>query len=140
MNPLMRLGIAGHVKLYRSTKGRKGNEIKGMPVLLITTVGRKSGEARTVPLVFVEHEGKRVIAASAAGAPSHPAWFLNMEANPAITVELGEDRYEAVARITEGDERALLWDKMVEVGKFFAGYQLKTSRLIPVIVLEPADR
>ncbi len=140
MNPLMKLGVAGHVKLYRSTKGRRGGQIQGMQVLLITTVGRKSGEARTVPLVCIEHEGKRVIAASVGGAPNHPAWFLNMEANPAVTVELGEDQYEAVARVTEGDERALLWDKMVEAGKFFAGYQLKTSRLIPVIVLEPAAR
>ena len=137
MNPLMRLGIAGHVKLYRSTQGKKGGVVSGMPVLLLTTTGRKSGQQRTVPLVFIEHEGKRVVAASAAGAPKHPAWYLNLADKPAISVEVGAESYGATARITEGDERALLWQKITEASDIFEGYQKKTDRQIPMIVLEP---
>jgi len=138
MNALMRLGIAGHVKLYRSTGGRKGAMVQGMPVLLVTTTGRRSGQPRAVPLVYIRDGDHYVIAASAGGAPKHPAWFLNLRDQPAVRVQVGAEEWDAAAEITEGDDRAALWARLVQAGAFFAGYQEKTSRVIPMIRLRAA--
>jgi deazaflavin-dependent oxidoreductase (nitroreductase family) len=97
MNPLMRMGIAGHVKLYRSSNGTKGGSIKGMPVLLLSTTGRKSGKERTVPLVYVEDGENWLIAASAGGAPKSPAWFFNIQADNRVTVQVGTEVHGAEA-------------------------------------------
>ncbi len=138
MNPLMKLGIAGHVKLYRSTNGKAGGVIQGLPVLLLTTTGRKSGKERTVPLVFIEDDGNRYITASAAGAPTHPAWFLNLQAQPAVQVQIGADTRAVTAEVVGPEQRDELWALFIKAGSFFGDYQKKTTRVIPIIKLTGA--
>jgi deazaflavin-dependent oxidoreductase (nitroreductase family) len=108
----------------------------GRPVLLLTTTGAKTGEPRIAPLVFSRDGDNLVIMASKGGAPAHPAWFLNIQANPMVTVETGGEKYEARAVITEGAERDRLWDAHVALNPSFADYEQKTTRLIPAIRLE----
>ena len=134
MNPLMKFGIAGHVKLYRSSGGKRGAEVTGMPVLLLTTTGRKSGKPRTVPLVYTEKDGIRYIAGSYGGNPKHPAWFLNLRENPNVKVQVGADEQDIVAEILPSDERAAIWPMFLETSQF-VGYEKKTTREIPVIRL-----
>ncbi len=108
----------------------------GRPVLLLTTTGAKSGEPRLVPLVFSRDGEDLVIMGSKGGAPAHPAWFLNLQANPIVTVETGGEQYQARAVITEGEERGRLWDAHVALNPGFADYEKRTTRLIPAIRLE----
>ena len=136
MNAVMRLGIAGHVKLYRATNGSKGAVVQGMPVLLLSTKGRKTGKERTAPLVYIEEGEGWVIAASAAGADKHPAWFLNLRDAPRVTVQIGAEIFQADCMIhAEGDRRDELYADLSAKGPFFKGYQEKTSRVIPIIEL-----
>jgi deazaflavin-dependent oxidoreductase (nitroreductase family) len=139
-NSLMKLFIGGHVGLYRLTGGRFGNEVKGLPVLLLTTTGRKTGQSRTVPVVYIEDGGNFVIAASMAGAPTHPAWFNNLTANPDVIVEVGARTLFARAEVAGPEERRRLWAKLNAAAPFFENeYQVKTSREIPLVVLVPSS-
>jgi deazaflavin-dependent oxidoreductase (nitroreductase family) len=108
----------------------------GRPVLLLTTTGAKTGAVRTVPLVYSRDGDHPVIIASKGGAPAHPAWFLNLRANPVVTVEVGLERFQARAVITEGAERDRLWAAHVALNPGFADYAKRTTRLIPAIRLE----
>ena len=108
------------------------------PLLLLTTTGAKSGEARTTPLVYSRDGEKVVIIASMGGAPKHPAWYLNLAANPRVTVELGTEKFEATASATEGAERDRLYAKQAELMPAFTEYEQKTTRRIPVVLLERA--
>ena len=107
----------------------------GRPVLLLTTKGAKSGQPRLAPLVYSRDGDGYVIMASKGGAPTHPAWYYNLIANPAVTVELGSETFEARARVTEGAERDRLFAERVTTSPNFAEYQRRTARLIPVVVL-----
>jgi len=135
MNLGMKLFVGAHVFIYQASGGRVATTMGGRKLVLITTTGRKTGQARTVPAVpFLD--GERVfVMASMAGAPEHPAWFRNLEANPAVTVQLGRDRWPARARILEGEERTALWERICADMPNFAAYQNKTSRVIPVVEL-----
>ena len=118
------------------------------PCLILTTIGRRSGEKRSAPLIYgkVGKVGKvpsgagsdydYIIIGSKGGAPEHASWYLNLVANPEVEVQVGADRFAARARIASGDERARLWAQMVDVYPPYAEYQSKTTRKIPVIVLE----
>jgi len=108
----------------------------GRPVLLLTTTGAKTGEPRLVPLVYSRDGDSPVIMASKGGAPAHPAWFLNLRANPIVRVEAGGETYHARAVITEGAERDRLWAAHVAQNPGFADYEKRTTRLIPAIRLE----
>lgn len=135
MNPLLRLLIKGHVWMYRSSRGKRGGSINGMEVVLLTTRGRKSGAQRTVPVVrYVEGDQSYVIA-SMGGQPQHPAWFFNIEANPDVEVQIGADRWRARAEVLPQEQRAGIWPKITAAMPNFAGYQKKTSRVIPVVRL-----
>jgi deazaflavin-dependent oxidoreductase (nitroreductase family) len=105
--------------------------------LLLTTRGRKSGEPKTVPLIFVPDGDNYVIIASLGGAPNHPAWYLNLEAEPRVTLQVRDRVFDAVARTAPSPERERLWAKAVEAWPQYEDYQAKTSRQIPVVVLEP---
>ena len=109
-----------------------------LPTLLLTTTGAKSGKQRLLPLIYGTHEGKHVIIASKGGAPSHPAWYVNLAANPSCEVQVAADRYTAQARVAEGEERQAIWDMMVGVYPPYTDYQNATDRQIPVVVLERA--
>jgi deazaflavin-dependent oxidoreductase (nitroreductase family) len=126
-----------HVERYRETGGEEGYKwLKGSEILLLTTKGRKSGENRTMALIFREVDGEHVIVASKGGHPQHPAWYLNMEANPDdIEVQVKDEVFPVRYRVAQGEERARLWSLMNEVWPDYETYQTKTDREIPVVVL-----
>ncbi len=106
------------------------------PTLLLTTTGRKSGRQITTPLIYGADGDRQVVIASKGGAPEHPAWYLNLLANPNVGVQVAERKFKAVARAVTGAERARLWQMMTEIFPPYPSYQKKTQREIPVIVLE----
>ncbi len=125
-----------HVKRYRATDGAEGHEWRGAHVLLLTTTGRRSGDEHTTPLIYSERDGDYVIVASRGGAPSHPAWYLNLDADPEVEVQVLSDRFPARARTAAGEERSRLWKLMTESWPAYNDYQAKTEREIPLVVLE----
>lgn len=127
-----------HVDRYRATDGEEGHEWRGVHTLLLTTTGRRSGEDRTTPLIYGEDGDGYVIVASKGGAPKHPAWMKNLEADPSAQVQVGPDRFAARARVAEGEERERLWQRMAGIWPDYDRYQQKTDREIPVVVLERA--
>jgi deazaflavin-dependent oxidoreductase (nitroreductase family) len=137
--------IKNHVSRYLASNGEDGylwdaslGGGKGLvPTLLLTTVGRKSGRVLTLPLIFGRAGPDYVIVASKGGAPAHPAWYLNLEANPEVHVQVKGEKFTARAHTAPGAERAALWAQMVEIYGPYAQYQTKTDRQIPVVVLKP---
>ena len=107
----------------------------GRPVLLLTTKGAKSRQPRLAPVVYSRDGDAYVIVASKAGAPTHPAWFYNLLANPVVTVEVGRETFTVRARVTEGAERDRLFAERATASPNFAEYQRRTTRVIPVVVL-----
>jgi deazaflavin-dependent oxidoreductase (nitroreductase family) len=105
--------------------------------LLLVTLGRKTGRAQTLPIGYTKTDAGYVIAGSKGGAPKHPAWYLNLVANPDVSVQLKSDRFEARARVVEGRERDVLWAMLVSATPEFEQYQAGVERQIPVVVLEP---
>ena len=127
---------AEHVRVYRETNGQRGYRWRGTTILLLTTTGRSSGEARTTPLIHRVDDGRWVVVASKGGAPDHPAWYKNLQADPAATIEVEADEVAVVAHDAEREERARLWSAMNEEWPAYDDYQAKTDREIPVVVLE----
>ena len=109
----------------------------GSPVLLLTTTGRKTGRWRTSPLLYLEDGENMVVVASNGGAPKHPAWWLNLEANPEATVELGSRKLRVRAEKAGGEKRRRLWARLVEMYPAYEDYQRRTTREIPVVILRP---
>ena len=126
------------VDAYERSGGTKGTTLRGMPVVIVTTIGAKSGKIRKVPLMRVEHDGEYAVVASFGGAPKHPVWYYNLLANPDVELQDGPIKQDMVARVLDGDERAVWWDRAVAAYPDYANYQLKTERLIPVFLLSPA--
>ncbi len=127
-----------HVRRYRETGGEVGHLWKeGSTVLLLTTTGRSSGKQRTTPLIYAADGDRYVIVASKGGAPKHPGWYLNLDKDPDVTVQVKDRVVRARARTVEGEERERLWVKANEVWPHYAEYAQKTDREIPVVVLEP---
>jgi deazaflavin-dependent oxidoreductase (nitroreductase family) len=106
--------------------------------LLLTTTGRRSGQARTTPLIYGRDGDRYVVVASRGGAPQHPAWYENLAAHPEVTVQVMADRFKARARTASAAERPALWKTMAAIWPPYDEYQAKTSRTIPVVVLERA--
>ncbi len=131
---------AAHRALLRLSGGRVGQEMERMPVLELTTVGRRSGTPRSVLLTAPARDGDAlVVVASRGGDERHPDWFLNLRAQPQVEVALqGGSRRPMVSRIAEGPERERLWERITASNPRYAAYQRKTSREIPVVVLDPA--
>jgi deazaflavin-dependent oxidoreductase (nitroreductase family) len=125
-----------HVRVYRETGGEQGHEWRGTTVLLLTTVGRVSGEQRTTPLIYRTDGDKWVVVASKGGAPDHPDWYKNLEANPAATIQVKRDRIPVQAHAAQGPGRERLWQLMTEVWPPYDEYQRRTERQIPVVVFE----
>jgi deazaflavin-dependent oxidoreductase (nitroreductase family) len=125
--------------IFRASGGRLGNRFRhGAPVLLLTTTGRKSGGALTLPLIYGRDGERVVIVASRGGAPDHPAWYKNLAAQPRVRVQIAAEKFAATARTAAGDERARLWRAMTKIWPAYDEYQAKTTREIPVVVLERA--
>jgi deazaflavin-dependent oxidoreductase (nitroreductase family) len=126
-----------HVRRYEETDGEVGHDWEdGAPCLVLTTTGRKTGEERKFALIYQEVGGDYVIVASKGGDPKHPGWYLNLEANPEVKVQVKADKFTAKARTASGEERAKLWPVMTKVWPQYDRYQTKTDREIPVVVLE----
>jgi deazaflavin-dependent oxidoreductase (nitroreductase family) len=128
-----------HSSVYRRSDGRLWGTMFGGPVLLLNTTGRKSGQRRTNPLLYVRDDEDFVLIASNGGAPRHPAWYLNLMATPDATVEVGDRKLRVRAEEAGGEEKARLWQKMVEMYPNYDDYQKKTNREIPLLVLHPRD-
>jgi deazaflavin-dependent oxidoreductase (nitroreductase family) len=124
-----------HVRRYLETGGEVGYLWNGAPTLLLTTRGRKSGQWRTTPMIFTRVGDRIVVIASNGGAPSHPAWFLNLEATPDVWVQIRTERFPVIARIADSPERERLWAEAVK-GWHFNRYEERTTRRIPVVILE----
>jgi deazaflavin-dependent oxidoreductase (nitroreductase family) len=126
---------AEHVRVYRETGGARGYDWRGAKILLLTTTGRSSGEARTTPLIHGVDGDRWVVVASKGGAPDHPAWYLNLHADPAVTIQVKADEIPVTATTVEGEERDRLWATMREQWPAYDDYQRQTDREIPVVVL-----
>jgi F420H(2)-dependent quinone reductase len=135
----LKLGSGAHAGVYRATGGKLFGRMGKSPILLLNTVGRKSGRKRTSPLLYVLDGEDFVIIASKGGAPTHPAWYLNLKANPDATLEVGDREVRVKAEETDSEEKARLWQKMIEMYSGYDGYQRKTNRQIPLLVLHPLD-
>jgi deazaflavin-dependent oxidoreductase (nitroreductase family) len=137
--------IKDHLKRYIESNGEDGHlwdaSLGGgtgmVPTLLLTTTGRKSGKPLTLPLIYGRAGDAYVVVASKGGAPAHPAWYLNLAADPEVQVQVKADRFAARARTSDGDERAQLWQQMVGIYAPYEKYQQMTEREIPVVVLDP---
>ncbi len=126
-----------HRWLYRGSGGKWGQTFFGSPILLLTTTGRRTGQPRTWPLTYLPEGERLIVVASNGGQQNHPAWYLNLRANPQVSVQLGDQTQTMIAQTAEGEERAWLWSRVVEEYPAYAGYQRKTDRQIPVVVLRP---
>jgi len=131
---LFRLMMKGHVWAYRTSGGRIGS-MKGN-LLALTTTGRRSGKQHTVPLMGLEHHSGFLIAASAGGDPSHPAWYLNLRDDPSVVVQRGKSVLPMIARTADADERPALWKRFTDASEQFSKYEARTDREIPVVILE----
>jgi deazaflavin-dependent oxidoreductase (nitroreductase family) len=125
-----------HVDRYRATDGAEGHDWNGTQTLLLTTTGRRSGEQRTTPLIYGQDGDSYVIVASKGGSDEPPAWYLNLAAEPRVEVQVKGDRFTASARTADAEEKPGLWKTMVSEWPAYDEYQEKTSREIPVVVLE----
>ena len=123
------------IEEFRANNGVVGGYFENTPLVLVHTIGAKSGQKRINPLAYITDDDRYVIIASKAGAPSNPAWYYNIVANPEVTVEVGTEKFEAVATVVEEPERTRLYDKMSEKNPGFIEYKNKTTRTIPVITL-----
>jgi deazaflavin-dependent oxidoreductase (nitroreductase family) len=132
-----------HVRRYRETGGADGHIWKGhdgtanLPCLLLTTIGRKTGDARTTPLIYGRDGVDHVVIASRGGRPNHPAWYLNLDNNPRVEVQVEADVFAATARTAGVDDRDRLWKMMAEIYPPYDDYQDRAAatREIPVVVL-----
>jgi len=130
--------VRDQVELYERTGGVEGNEIMGLPIVVITSRGARSGNLRKNPVMRVEHHGVYAAVASKGGAPEHPEWYHNLVAHPEVDLQDGPEPASYVARLAEGDERAEWWERAVAAFPNYAEYQQKTDREIPLFLLERA--
>lgn len=126
-------------ELYEGSGGREGTTLRGKPVVVVTSVGARTKGLRKTPLMRVEHDGTYAIVASRGGAVENPQWVYNLLANPEVRLQDGPETGAYRARQVEGEEKAVWWARAVEVWPSYDDYQAKTTRSIPVFVLEPID-
>jgi deazaflavin-dependent oxidoreductase (nitroreductase family) len=136
--PILRPLVAVHTLLYRCTRGRVGHTARGAPpMLLLEHVGAKSAVRRTTPLGYIRDGGNLVIVASKGGHPRNPAWLHNLRAHPDVSIQVGPTHTRVHAREANPTERARLWPEVLKAHAGYAGYQQRTSREIPLVILEP---
>jgi deazaflavin-dependent oxidoreductase (nitroreductase family) len=128
---------AAHAAVYRASKGRVGSRIGANQVCLLTTTGRTSGQPRTTPLTLFPRGEDLVVVASNNGSDRHPAWYHNLRADPRVQVQIGGVVRPMIARTVTDEERAVIWPDIVASAKAFGGYERKTDRAIPVVLLSP---
>jgi deazaflavin-dependent oxidoreductase (nitroreductase family) len=126
----------GVIKEFRANQGKVSGQMEGMPVMLLTTTGAKTGRTLVRPLVYTRDGDRIVIVASFAGGPKNPPWYHNLVANPVATVEVGAEKFQVRAKPTAGEERERLFNQHAAKMPIFNDYRKKTTRQIPVLVLE----
>ncbi|GAB2576733.1 nitroreductase family deazaflavin-dependent oxidoreductase [Kribbella endophytica] len=131
--------VRNAVEKIDETGSTEAAGFNGLSVVLMTMIGNKSGKLRKVPVMRVEHDGVYAAVASLGGAPKNPVWYYNLEADPNVQVQDGTETGEYVAREIDGEEYDLWWKRSVEAFPTYAEYQLKTTRKIPVFLLEPKN-
>jgi deazaflavin-dependent oxidoreductase (nitroreductase family) len=124
-----------HAVLYRLSSGKLGSRFLGAPVMVVTTTGRKSGRARSTPLLYLRDGDCLITVASKGGFPTHPAWYLNLCAQPVVEVQVGGETRTLTARTATEQEKARYWPQLVAMYPPYQGYQDKTGRSIPVVIL-----
>jgi deazaflavin-dependent oxidoreductase (nitroreductase family) len=124
------------IEEFRANAGKVGGPFEGAPLLLLHTTGAKTGRTRVKPLAYRRDGDRLVVFGTRGGAPTNPEWYYNVEANPRVTVEVGNDRFEADARVAAPDERDRIWRLQARDAPVFADYQKRTARTIPVVILE----
>ncbi len=128
--------VADHVRQYVQSGGREGHEWRpGVPTLLLTTRGKKTGTARRTALIYGRDGDDYVVMASYGGAPAHPDWYVNLEADPEVVIQVGTDVMTGTARTARADERERLWAEMTRLWPDYDEYAAKTSREIPLVVI-----
>jgi deazaflavin-dependent oxidoreductase (nitroreductase family) len=128
---------AAHTRRYIATNGEDDGWDGPRPILILYTMGRKSGQVRRNPLLYHEHDGERLVVGSKGGDPAHPAWYLNLIADPSVHVRVMAEVYAATAEVLTPSERAEVWPRIVAGYPMFAGYQKRTEREIPIVRLVP---
>ncbi|MEH0928069.1 nitroreductase family deazaflavin-dependent oxidoreductase [Micromonospora sp. CPCC 205558] len=131
--------VASHIRRYVRTDGADGGTFHGVPSLLLTTRGRRSGTLRRTALMYGRDGDDYLLVASNGGAANHPAWYLNLTADPAVEIQVGAERIAGRARTATAEERVRLWPVMTKVFPTYARYERETDREIPVIVIERVD-
>ena len=124
-----------HIALYRLTRGQLGRRLASHDMLLLTTTGRQSGQPHTVPLLYLWVKGDLAVIASYGGHPRHPDWYRNLLAEPRAEVQVAGERFPVIARTADSAEHDRLWALAVAEYPGYAGYQEKTDRTIPVVLL-----
>ena len=128
------------IEEFRANGGKVGGPFDGAPLLLLHTTGARTGQERVNPVMYRTDGDRLVVFASKAGADTNPDWFHNLRAHPLVTVEVGTETREAVARVADDTERTRLWEAQKSEWPGFAGYEQRTGRQIPVVILEPAGQ
>lgn len=123
---------------YQASNGNEAADLRGRPIIVLTSIGAKTGKLRKTALMRVEHDGRYAVVGSLGGAPKHPVWYYNLKANPRVELQDGEMKRDYVAREVTGAEKAAWWERAVATWPDYAKYQTRTTRQIPVFVLEPA--
>ena len=131
--------VRQQAELFEKSGGTEGSTLRGIPIVLLTSLGARSGKLRKTPLMRVEHEGEYAMVASRGGAPTHPLWYHNLKTNPHVELQDGAAKHDYMAREVTGDEKAVWWERAVDVFPDYEAYQTKTSREIPLFVLTPMD-
>ncbi|HEX2178341.1 MAG TPA: nitroreductase family deazaflavin-dependent oxidoreductase [Actinomycetota bacterium] len=124
------------IEEFRANEGRVGGPFEGAPMVLLTTTGGRTGKPHTTPLMYLPDGDRVVVFASKGGAPTHPQWFDNLVANPKVRAEVGTESFEANAVVAEGEERDRLFEEQKRRYPQFGEYEMKTTRKIPVVILE----
>jgi deazaflavin-dependent oxidoreductase (nitroreductase family) len=126
------------VERYEASNGAEANDLRGMPVIILTMLGAQSGKLRKIALMRVEHEGHYAVVASMGGQPKNPTWYRNLVANPLVELQDLAEKHDYLAREVFGDEKAEWWQRAVDAYPDYADYQKRTDRVIPLFVLERA--
>jgi len=124
-------------ELYEASSGAQAGDLRGRPIIVLTSVGARTGNLRKTALMRVEHNGTYAVVGSMGGAPRHPVWYNNLTRNPHVELQDGPIKRDYLAHEATGDEKAVWWKRAVEAWPDYANYQTRTTRQIPVFVLEP---
>lgn len=129
--------VAEHTRQYVATNGEEGHLWRGVPTLLLTTTGRRSGQPRRTALIYGRDGERYLVVASKGGAAQHPLWYLNLREQPEVELQVGAEHLRAHARTATPEEKPRLWQQMTKIWPPYDEYQTKTSRDIPLVILEP---